>query len=147
MFFFKVIIRKKYEIIQRLIPTNNIYPKKNALGLMEKRRHIYAQRSQKERNENRMYTKENNNKNNNDYFFLLFLYFSTNEMVMNVDDQRLLLPMVYDILGLNEHELMPNMLHNNIVNMLHLHKKMEQIFHHIVHQHIHRIIDHQVHMV
>jgi acyl CoA:acetate/3-ketoacid CoA transferase beta subunit len=41
----------------------------------------------------------------------------TNEMVMYVGDQRLLLPMVYDILDLLSHESMPNMFHNNIVNM------------------------------
>lgn len=73
--------------------------------------------------------------------------YSTNETVMYEDDQRLLLPRAYDILDLNEHELMSNMLHNNIVNRSRLHRRTEQIFRHNVHLHIHRITDHREHTV
>ena len=68
-------------------------------------------------------------------------------MVMHVDDQRLLLPMVYGILGRHVNESNPNMFRNNIVNMSHWHRKMEQICLRNVHLHIRHIIDHRVHTV
>ena len=131
--FFKVIIRKKI----RDHPTT--YPPLTTFIQRTEKKCARSYGNKKQDRHMRNIHKKNE--------FTIFSFFSTNEMVMYVDDPRLPLPMVYDILDLNVHELMPNMLHNNIVNMSHLHKKMERIFHHIVHRHIHRIIDHQVHMV